>query len=257
MSLFLPHGGGPLPILNDPSHKDLIRLYQQKLVKWIKTPKAIVLVTAHWETSQPIISAAPQHSLLYDYYGFPPESYQIEYKAPGSPQVAQRVHQALKEAGFSPSLDTKRGWDHGVFIPLKLLIPDASIPIVQMSVLSNQDPTALIRMGNALKPLKQDNVLIIGSGMSFHNMRAFMSGQGFNGNLAFEEQLLSTAKLNGDQRHSALEQWKTWKGAKECHPPGATEHFSPFIVTAAAGDQLLDVGDALVLGAKVSAFLWE
>jgi aromatic ring-opening dioxygenase catalytic subunit (LigB family) len=172
-SFFVPHGGGPMPLTGDPSHEPLIAFLTKKARQLInldnkeERPKAIILVTAHWEERQPTISSGEKHDLYFDYYGFPKEAYQYTYPAPGSPTIANKVFNLLKNAGFSPKLDTKRGWDHGVFVPLKLLVPDADIPIVQLSVLSSQNAAEHIKMGKALEPLRDEGIAIIGSGMSF------------------------------------------------------------------------------------------
>ncbi|KAJ3324313.1 hypothetical protein HDV06_000352 [Boothiomyces sp. JEL0866] len=258
-SIFLPHGGGPMPVLGDPSHTSLIQFLTGKAREWIGKPSAIVLVTAHWETENPIISGAAKHSLLYDYYGFPPEAYKIQYNAPGAPTIAEKVHNLLSKAGFKPEIDTKRGWDHGVFIPLKLAVPDEDIPIVQLSVLSSQNATELLNMGKALSPLLQENIAIVGSGFSFHNMRGFFNGTDAiaKGNKAFEEELVKSAALPASQRFEKLSKWKDFSGASQCHPVGATEHFSPLLVTAGAGKDLVDLVQFNALSIQTSGYVWN
>ncbi|KAJ3272544.1 hypothetical protein HDV01_005496 [Terramyces sp. JEL0728] len=258
-SIFLPHGGGPMPVLGETSHTSLIHFLNGKAKEWIGKPSAIVLVTAHWETKHPIISGADKHNLLYDYYGFPPEAYKIQYNAPGAPKVAEKVHQLLANAGFKPELDSKRGWDHGVFIPLKLAVPDADIPIVQLSVLQSQDATELLNMGKALSPLLKENVAIVGSGFSFHNMRGFFNGTDAiaKGNVAFEQELTKTAKLPAPERFEKLANWKQFSGATQCHPVGAAEHFSPLLVAAGAGNELVDMVKLDALNIETSGYVWN
>ncbi|KAJ3321913.1 hypothetical protein HDV06_003779 [Boothiomyces sp. JEL0866] len=258
-SIFLPHGGGPMPILGAPSHKDLIEFLNGKAKEWIGKPAAIVVVTAHWETKNPVISGASKHDLYYDYYNFPPEAYQIQYNAPGSPQVAEKVFQLLSDAGFKPELDTKRGWDHGVFIPLKMVVPDADIPVIQVSVLESQDPIELLNMGKALAPLLKENIAIVGSGFSFHHFGSFRSSpeEAAIGNKAFEKKLLEAASLPPNDRYESLANWKEFDGAKYCHPVNATEHFSPLLITAGAGQSLVDHVQLDALGVETSGYVWN
>ncbi|KAI8916017.1 Extradiol ring-cleavage dioxygenase, class III enzyme, subunit B [Gorgonomyces haynaldii] len=255
-SIFVPHGGGPMPVLGHPSHTDLIQFMKTKARSWLGNPKAVVLVTAHWETDQVAISSADKHPLLYDYYNFPPEAYKITYQAPGSSSVAQKVRDLLQKSGIESSFDSKRGWDHGVFIPLKLMAPEESIPVVQVSVLANQNPKQLAEYGRALAPLLQEDIAIVGSGMSFHNMPRFFDGN-VTGNKEFEQKLLQVAKLPVEERLKELEQWRSWPGAYDCHPKGAAEHFSPFIVAAAAGSKFSDAKSVKSFAADVSGYLWQ
>ncbi|KAJ3270960.1 hypothetical protein HDV01_007290 [Terramyces sp. JEL0728] len=258
-SIFLPHGGGPMPILGAPSHKDLIEFLNGKARDWIGTPSAIVVVTAHWETKNPIISGASTHPLYYDYYNFPKEAYEIKYDAPGSPQVAEKVFQLLKGAGYTPEIDTERGWDHGVFIPLKMVVPNADVPIVQVSVLQSQDPIELLNMGKALAPLLKENIAIVGSGFSFHHFGSFRNSPeaAAKGNKAFEKQLLESCGLESDKRYESLAKWKEFAGAEHCHPVNATEHFSPLLVTAGAGNALVDSVSLDALGVETSGYVWN
>ncbi|KGQ12776.1 4,5-DOPA dioxygenase extradiol-like protein [Beauveria bassiana D1-5] len=167
---------GPMPLLNDPGHKTIIASLRNRVPEILRLsspdhrPSAIILVTAHWTTRHPSISSGPSPSLLYDYYGFPPETYNL----------SARVFEAMAAEGLSPTLDTTRGWDHGVFVPLTLAVPDADIPIVQVSVLQSEDPEQHLRMGRALAALRDDNVAIVGSGFaSFHNIPVMQSLRGF------------------------------------------------------------------------------
>jgi aromatic ring-opening dioxygenase catalytic subunit (LigB family) len=257
-AIFVPHGGGPMPILGDPSHKDLISLLKNEARKVIGQPKAIVLVTAHWETRNPIISGSSKHELLYDYYNFPKESYELKYDAPGSPQIAKKVYDALKAGGFHPEIDEKRGWDHGVFVPMMLIAPDANIPIVQLSVLESQDPKQLLSMGSALKTLRDDNIAIVGSGMSFHNLREIFSPEAPKGNTDFEQNLERISKLGAKERYEALVQWETLPGANACHPKQRTEHFSPYLVVSGAGnDNLVFHKSVKMFATTVSAHAWD
>jgi aromatic ring-opening dioxygenase catalytic subunit (LigB family) len=247
-----------MPILGDPGHNAMVSFMQQRGREWLGRPQAIVLVTAHWETDIPTVSAASKHPLLYDYYGFPPESYSLEYNPPGSPAVAARVAELLGQAGIPAALDIKRGWDHGVFVPLLLLRPEADIPVVQVSVVESQDPEALFALGQALAPLRREGVAIVGSGMSYHNLRSIF-GNTVTGNIDFETALRGLMELPpGAERDQKVRQWATLPYARECHPRGQAEHLSPLIVCcgSASQDQLKDSALLDLLNVKVSAFLW-
>lgn len=138
-SIFLPHGGGPMPILKDPGHNELTSFLQAKCKEWLGKPKAIILVTAHWETNQVNISASENTFLYYDYYNFPKEAYDIKFPAKGAPEIAQLIKQQLEQEGVKCILDNKRGLDHGVFIPMLLLTPECDIPIIQVSICALED----------------------------------------------------------------------------------------------------------------------
>ena len=212
-------------------------------------PRAILLVTAHWSTRTPTISSAASHTLYYDYYGFPPEAYELKYPAPGAPDVAEEARRALEEAGLSPVMDATRGWDHGVFVPMALVRPAADIPIVQLSVLQSEDAGAHLRLGAALGRLRASNVAIVGSGFaSLHNLQQMMpllSG-GPKRRKEFSalcepwaEALTGAATAQtGEERRERMARWRAFPNADLMHPPGAGEHFMPLLVCAgAAGEE--------------------
>jgi aromatic ring-opening dioxygenase catalytic subunit (LigB family) len=264
-SLFVPHGGGPLPLLNPDELSSFLSRAGKLLTVNNEKPKAILVVTAHWEEQQPTISSNEKHDLLYDYYGFPKEAYDITYPAPGEPTVAKRVHDLLKQAGFSPKFDLKRGWDHGVFIPLKLMIPEADIPVVQMSVLSSQDAEEHIRMGRALESLRDEGVAIVGSGMTMHNMQllrvALFGGSKFitAPNKRFEDALEDACTSDQPIRDEKLKKWEQFPDVRNAQPKGAAEHLTPlFVVAGAGGDQKgKKVFDGEIAGFPISSFLWQ
>jgi len=193
-----------MPLLNDPGHSNLIEFLTGKGRTLLGSPKAVVVVTAHWETTVPMISGNDRHDLLFDYYNFPAESYTYKYPATGSPAVAQQVAKVLSENGFKPQIDLTRGWDHGVFVPMMLLAPDANIPIVQLSVLKSQDPEELMRMGKALASLRNENIAILGSGSSFH-------GHDKSGNSTFENSIMLASKSNKETRAEILKTGKIFR----------------------------------------------
>ncbi|KAJ3121543.1 hypothetical protein HK098_003608 [Nowakowskiella sp. JEL0407] len=239
VSLYIPHGGGPMPLIGaDPSSKEIAEFFSTKVPTLLglnstTPPKAIVLVTAHWEENEVNISCGKSHELYFDYYGFPPETYKYKYPAPGDPEVAQRVNDVLKDAGIPSNLNLKRGWDHGVFVPMMLINPTANVPIVQMSLLSSLDPAKHIQIGKALAKLREENIAILGSGLSFHNMRAFFGGDNRGDSKAFDT-ALNAVVTNADtqEMEKMLTNWKTLPQALYCHP--REEHLIPLMVVAGA-----------------------
>lgn len=241
-----------MPLLGDPRHKDITASLKNRVPRILglgtpHAPRAIVLVTAHWSTRTPTITSAANPSLLYDYYGFPPETYSLKYPAPGSPSVADEVKAAMEAEGLQPVLDAKREWDHGVFVPMLLVNPAADVPVVQVSVLESEDPAQHFAMGRALASLRDRNVAIVGSGFaSIHNMRKMgelMSGRagvtGFKGRSdTWNEALGEVVKrANVTERMEGLVGWRGLPHADEMHPRGGGEHFMPLVVCAGAGGE--------------------
>src|SRR5690606_22105940 len=173
--------------------------------------------------------------MLYDYYGFPPESYRVTWPAPGNPALANRVRGLLEKAGFKTAADAKRGYDHGTFVPLKLTYPDAEIPTVQLSLKTGLDPAEHLAMGRALAPLRDEGVFIVGSGMSFHNMRAFRDRRFVPVSETFDTWLRETATLPAAERDRRLADWTSAPGARACHP--REEHLLPLMVCAGAAGE--------------------
>jgi len=170
--VFLPHGGGPLPVLGDPGHEALTAFLRAVPAR-LGQPEAMLVITGHWETDVATLSSHPQPDLIYDYYGFPEASYRITYPAPGAPTLAEEIAGLLADAGIEAVCDAQRGYDHGTFVPLKLMYPEANIPVVQLSVLKDMNPAKHLAMGKALASVRARNVVIVGSGMSFHNLQDF------------------------------------------------------------------------------------
>ncbi|WP_245535431.1 DODA-type extradiol aromatic ring-opening family dioxygenase [Sphaerochaeta pleomorpha] len=170
--VYFSHGGGPLPLLGDKSHQAMVA-FLKDLPAHLHRPEAIVVVSAHWEEAEATVISSKKAPLLYDYYGFPKEAYNITYPALGNPVLAEKLVVLLEQAGIHAQLDQKRGYDHGVFVPLKLMYPQADIPVIQLSLLHSLDSKQHLVLGKALSPLLEENILWIGSGFSFHNMHAF------------------------------------------------------------------------------------
>ena len=257
----IPHGGGPMPVMGDPSHATLID-YLRRTEQVLGRPKAIVVVSAHWECARPTLTSGAAPELIYDYGGFPEETYRLQYPAPGAPQLAERIAGLLTDGGFDPQLDPNRGFDHGMFIPLLLMYPDATIPVIQLSMLSGLDPTAHIAMGAAIRSITHDDVLILGSGFTFHNLNAFGPTHPVTGgdpeNEAFEAWLgdaMTNAAVPESVRTRQLIDWSSAPGARWCHP--REEHLLPLHVCYGAGGRpATQVFDDLVLGKRTSGYAW-
>ena len=257
--VYFSHGGGPLPILGDPSHKTMVE-FMRKLPSQLRIPDAILVISAHWEENKASLLGAQSPAMLYDYYGFPDDAYQISYPAPGSPDFAKRISELLNQNGIPAQIDTGRGFDHGLFIPLKLMYPKANIPSLQLSLLRGLDPAAHIALGAALRELIHENVLVIGSGFSFHNMKAF-SWQGINtpdpDNDAFQNWLIEVCCENLPQtdRERRLIDWEKAPSARYCHP--REEHLLPLhVCTAMAQKPAKLIFDDHILGKRGVAFGW-
>ena len=259
-ALYLSHGGGPLPLLGDAGHEEMVaclRIIATRLPK----PSALVVISAHWEEDVPAITAGPSPPLVYDYYGFPEESYAITYPCPGEPAIARRMHALLDEAGIRSVLDEQRGFDHGLFVPLKILYPQADIPCVQLSLVRTLEPAAHIEMGRALQPLLAEDVLVIGSGFSFHNMGAFFRSATTEAralNEAFEQWLLRTCSdttLAEPDRRRELVRWADAPGARFCHP--REEHLLPLHVCYGVAEAACAQSFELeIMGKRCSMYLW-
>jgi aromatic ring-opening dioxygenase catalytic subunit (LigB family) len=257
-TLYIPHGGGPCFFMDWTMGP---RDTWEKMAAYLRgidaslprKPEALLVVSAHWETSVPTVLASDAPPLLFDYYGFPAHTYELTWPAPGSPKLASRVESLLNAAGIASTRETTRGFDHGVFIPLKVAYPDATIPTVQLSLQADLDPAAHLAMGRALEPLRDEGVLIIGSGMSYHNMRGLMTGTGASDSRTFDDWLVSTLEKDSSARDAALVGWAGAPAARGSHP--REEHLLPLMVaTGAAGtDRGKRVFQDHVMGALVSA----
>lgn len=236
--IYLPHGGGPWPFVDlggfvEPQEVRSLSEYLRGVVTELpRRPSALVVVSAHWEAPVPTVMTSPRPPIFYDYYGFPPESYEITWPAPGKPELAARVRQLLDAAGIPSAEDGARGFDHGTFIPLKLTFPDADVPTVQLSLEEGLDPVRHLAIGRALAPLRDDGVLLVGSGMSYHNMRGFRHSQGRADSEVFDAWLQRAAAAEPAERDAALERWTSAPVARRVHP--REEHLLPLMVMAGA-----------------------
>ncbi len=236
-TLFIPHGAGPCFFMDwtrGPADT------WNRTAAWLKgvvadlpeRPKAILVVSGHWEEPQFTVGSAARPPMLFDYYGFPEETYRLRFDAPGSPALAKRVRELLGGAGFPTAEDAERGYDHGVFVPLLLATPEADIPVVQLSLRHDLDPEAHLAAGRALAPLRDEGVLIVGSGMSWHNMRGFSPA--FTAKSEVFDAWLTKAMADPATRSAAIRSWNDGPYAREAHP--REEHLAPLFVAAGAAE---------------------
>lgn len=256
--VYLPHGGGPWPFIETaigaPDELAALSGYLKAVRTAPKVaPKALLVVSAHWEEPVPTVMSSPKPPMLYDYYGFPPESYRLTWPAPGQPELAARVRALLDKEGLGSAEDPQRGFDHGTFVPLKLTWPEAEVPTVQLSLKRGLDPQEHLAMGRALAPLRDEGVFIIGSGMSYHNLRMF-GPQGRPAAEAFDAWLRQAATAGQKQRDEALAAWASAPSAREAHP--REEHLLPLMVVAGAAraDKGVAAFTGKLLGLAISAY---
>ena len=256
--VFIPHGGGPWPFVDMGfPPEDVSRLANYlRSVRDVPPvpPRALLVVSAHWEAAVPTVMTAEHPPMLYDYYGFPPESYTITWPAPGSPALAARTRALLDAAGFPTGADPARGYDHGTFVPLKLTYPEADVPAVQLSLREGLDPAEHIAIGRALRPLRDEGIFIVASGMTFHNLRAFRDPRAAPVSEAFDAWLREIVPLEPAARNASLERWAAAPAARAAHP--REEHLIPLMVAAgAAGDDHAVVAfNDTFTGLRLSAF---
>jgi len=236
---YLSHGGGPWPWMKDQAGTTFDKLETGLLdvrAELGDVPKAVLVISGHWETPQFEVSSAEHPGMEFDYYGFPEHLYRISYPAPGAPELAEQVRALLAANGHACTSDPSRGFDHGTFSLMKPLYPDADMPVVQLSLRANLDPEEHLTVGALLAPLRDQGVLIVGSGSSYHNLRlrgrqAIAPGHRFDDWL--EETLVESAPA---ERQARLVRWQRAPAARLVHP--REDHLLPLMVAvgAAAGE---------------------
>lgn len=249
-----------MPLLDESSYQNLNR-FLRGFGAGSDIPEAIVVISAHWEEPVVAITASAHPPMIYDYSGFPPSAYELEYPAPGHPQLAGRIHHLLGSAGIESRLDLERGFDHGMYIPLMLMYPQATIPCIQISLSTSLDAAYHVRLGQALAGLKQEKILFAGSGFSFHNMAALRRKTGGSvdqKNQMFEQWLAQTCSdpgLDLSEREQRLIDWDKAPHARYCHP--REEHLLPLQVCfGIGGGPAKTVFQQAVLGFITSAYQW-
>ncbi|MGB8143654.1 MAG: class III extradiol ring-cleavage dioxygenase [Chromatiaceae bacterium] len=237
---FIPHGGGPCFFMdwNPPQAWNKMAAFLKGVAATLpQRPEAILVVSAHWLESGFHVTSAPSPELIYDYYGFPPHTYALRYPASGEPRLASRITELLGQANLASHADPSRGFDHGMFIPLMLMFPDADIPVVQVSLRRDLDPELHWQAGRALAPLRDEGVLILGSGMSFHNMRGYGDPRFGPISDQFDAWLTAAVQAEAGERQRLLVDWAQAPAARLSHPPRAEEHLLPLMVVAGAATE--------------------
>jgi len=234
---FISHGGGPW--LWVPKMRETFANLEKSLVDmvadWDEPPKAIMMVSGHWEGEEVQVMATPKPPMVYDYYNFPKETYEVVYPAKGSPKFANRTLELLQAAGFQAKLNTERGYDHGVFVPMAAMYPNAEIPLFQVSILNSYDPALHFELGRALSALRDEGVMIIGSGLSYHNLGS-LGPEATEPSAAFDAWLNDVMQMSPSERTARLKDWTSAPFARTCHPE--EDHLVPlFVALGAAEDE--------------------
>ena len=258
-TIFLPHGGGPCFFMDwtwGPADTwNATQRFLEGLAATLpEPPKALMVVSGHCEEPVFTASAAAQPRLIFDYSGFPEHTYRLTWPAPGDPELAERVAGLLSQAGLPAGLSANRGFDHGVFVPLKVAFPEAKIPVVTLSLAASLDPALHLAAGRALAPLRDEGVLIVGSGMSFHNLRAYLRPETAERARAFDSWLTRAVESPAAERIALLTGWREAPFAAFAHP--REEHLIPLMVAAGAGGDAPGTrifGDE-PMGAAISAY---
>jgi aromatic ring-opening dioxygenase catalytic subunit (LigB family) len=260
-TFFIPHGGGPCFFMDWPYPSPNP---WTSLAEWLRQlpgtlpqpPRAVVVISGHWESEPVAVNVQQRPPLLFDYYGFPEHTYRLKYPAPGDSQLAADIRGLLSEAGMASTTDGERGLDHGVFVPFLLVYPNADMPLVQLSLKQGLDPAAHLQLGAALAPLRDQGVLIIGSGMSFHNLRVRSTeNEIIPGSQLFDDWLgHAVCQPDIEARNTALTHWAQAPAARYAHP--REEHLMPLLVAAGAAGNDFGVRafNDVMLGWRISGF---
>ena len=258
-SYFISHGGGPWPWMMDqvgPLYARLAADLADMPRQIGRRPDAVLMISAHWEEPAFTVMGHPRPPMIYDYGGFPAHTYQVHYDAPGAPALARRVQALIEATGLPARIDPERGFDHGMFSPMAVIYPQADVPVVQLSLRRGLDAAEHIALGRALAPLRGENVLIVGSGLSYHNLRVF-GPQAREASKTFDDWLCHAAlEAAGEQRSQRLLQWSAAPAARIAHP--REEHLIPLMVAVGAAED--EAGervyheDAFMGGIAVSSF---
>lgn len=237
-TFYLSHGGGPWPYMTGAARQRfaLLEASLQELPRNLGVrPNAILVISGHWEERDFAVMASPSPPMVYDYCGFPSELYRIRYPASGSPELALRVQSLIQRAGLPAHLDRERGFDHGVYSLLAVTHPQADVPVVQVSMHQDYDPELHLQLGRALAPLRDEGILIIGSGSSYHNLRHFTGPAGLQTSTQFDSWLEETLVDSVPTRRSArLLEWERAPSARLAHPQ--EDHLVPLFVAVGAAE---------------------
>ncbi|MEO7774120.1 MAG: class III extradiol ring-cleavage dioxygenase [Steroidobacteraceae bacterium] len=256
--LFISHGGGPWPYVEElramyPQTERELRGLAQRLPS---APKAVLTISGHWEAPKFSVATGARPTMEYDYFGFPPNTYHVRYDAPGDPGLAREVLGHLREAGIDALPDQRKGFDHGVFVPLGLIYPDANVPVTMVSIRSDYSPAEHLALGRALAPLREQGVLIIASGLTYHNMQGFRQDSSTAVAESFTGYLNAAMAQEPATRMQRLIDWESAPCARLAHP--REDHLVPlFVAVGAAGE---DAGEVLfsenVLKVPMTSYLF-
>lgn len=232
---FISHGGGPWPWMPDwrAMFVNLEAALARMPAELGERPRAILMISGHWEAPEFRVMHAARPGMVYDYHGFPPETYRITYPAPGAPELAERAADLIRAAGLPVALDATQGYDHGTFVPAFVMYPDASVPVFQISLQAGYDPAAHLALGRALAPLRDEGVLIVGSGLSYHNLRRF-GPAAKEPSEAFDAWLQAALALPPTERTAALLDWERAPMARICH--AQEDHLIPLHAALGAAE---------------------
>ena len=239
-TFYLSHGGGPWPYMNAEARRPFAKLEQslRALPQQLpQKPEAILIVSGHWEEREFAVMSSSAPPMVYDYGGFPEELYHIRYPAAGSPRLAERAHSLIQQAKLPARLNAERGFDHGTYSLLAVTHPQADVPVFQVSIRADYDPEAHLQLGRALAPLRDEGVLIIGSGSSYHNLRRFFGPRvRRDDSVQFDAWLRDTLVESAPTRRSErLLDWQHAPAAREAHPQ--EDHLIPLHVVVGAAEE--------------------
>lgn len=236
-TIYLFHGGGPFPLTQEASQYS-IRKFLQELPTKIPKPNTIILISAHWESTQVRILSKKEPNLLFDYYGFPKDLYNFKYPAKNNLDVVKKIRELFEKENITYKLDDNRDYDHGVFVPLLLMYPEANIPVVQISLVKGLDPATHFRIGQIIAPLREEGVLILGSGSSFHGFFLNLKKDDLKKHSEIFDQALcdicTNLKYSNEERKKKILEWAKLPSAKYAHP--REEHLIPLLVNLGAAD---------------------
>lgn len=257
-SYFISHGGGPWPWL--PDMRRMLASLEVSLARMPaeigQVPKAVLMISGHWEDDAFAVMTSPAPGMIYDYSGFPPETYRITYPAPGAPEIAVRAAGLIAAAGLPVRLDDRQGFDHGTFAPMAVIYPQADVPVFQISLRHGYDPAEHFALGRALAPLRDEGVLIVGSGLSYHNLRLFGPGAKVP-SAAFDAWLGGVLDAEPRARTTALLDWESAPHARVCHRE--EDHLVPLFAAlgAAEGERATRVYHDTDVFGGVTASSWR
>jgi aromatic ring-opening dioxygenase catalytic subunit (LigB family) len=235
-SFFVSHGGGPWPYVPEMrrAHQQLEAALRDLPRSIGERPRAVLVITAHWEAPAFSVSAHPKPPMIYDYFGFPQETYRVQYPAPGDPALAERAAGLIEAAGLPSAIDAERGYDHGTFVPMSVMFPEADVPVVQVSIRHGYDPAEHLALGRALAPLRHEGVPIVASGLSWHNLR-LMGPAAAAPSAAFDAWLQQTLEESSlPERTQRLLAWGHAPSAHLAHP--RADHLIPLLAAVGAAE---------------------